>query len=115
MIDLPLSIKRNPTAVLCLRALPATVQELMAFTGMSRNAVRNAIKGLQAEKLAYISAYRVNVGCYPSVYSAGDKPDAKRVSKKISNKARHRRYYLKNVAKCELRPATQWRPMQQTA
>lgn len=115
MIDLPLSIKRNPTAVLCLRSLPATVLELMEFTGMSRNAVRNAIKVLKAENLVYVSAYLVNVGCHAQVYSQGNKPDAKRVDKKVANKARHRRYYLKNAAKGELQPATQWRPIQQAA
>jgi hypothetical protein len=105
----------NPTATLSLRAMPATVAELMLVTRRSRGAVRHAIKLLQEEKLIYISAYRVNVGCHSPIYKAGSLPDAKKVDKKVADRARHRRYYLKQCAKKKGLPITQWQPMERAA
>lgn len=85
----------SPNSQLSLKAMPATIAQLMVVTRMSRGAVRNALKVLKDEKLIHVSGYIANRGCHTAIYAAGAGVDAIRMDKEAADKARHRRYYLK--------------------
>jgi hypothetical protein len=112
MTQLPDIIRRNATAVLCYRALPATIPRLMQVTGVARNTVRHALLLLKAEKLAHISHYQHAKTRQAACYAPGEGEDAKRNDPKKLKKAAARRSYVACKFKRTGRFAsaeTQWR------
>lgn len=112
MSELPDIIRRNATAVLCYRALPATIPRLMQVTGVARNTVRHALLLLKAEKLAHISHYQHVKTRQAACYAAGAGDDAKRNDPQKLKKATARRSYVACKFKrtgCFTGVQTQWR------
>lgn len=94
MTELPAIIRRNATATLCYRALPATIPGLMQVTGVARNTVRHALLLLKSENLTHISHYRHVKTRQAAVYVAGAGEDAKRNDAKKLKHAAARRSYV---------------------
>jgi DNA-binding transcriptional regulator GbsR (MarR family) len=90
------SIKRNPTAVLAYQALPATLDELIAKTGMARSTVRYAISRLQIEGLAHIASYKLCKNSQKPIFAAGISRNAQKIPAKALAEIRNRRYRMKN-------------------
>jgi hypothetical protein len=112
MTELPAIIRRNSTAVLCYRALPATIPRLMEVTGVSRNTVRHALLLLKSENLAHISHYQHLKTRQAACYAAGAGQDAPRNDAVKLKQATARRHYIackfKRTGRFDA-PVTQWR------
>lgn len=88
------TLERNATAVLCYRALPATIPRLMEVTGVSRNTVRHALLLLKVENLVHISHYQHVKTRQAACYARGAGEDAERSDAQKLKKATARRSYV---------------------
>jgi hypothetical protein len=112
MTEIPPIIRRNATATLCYRALPATIPRLMEVTGVARNTVRHALLLLKSQNLAHISHYQHLKTRQAACYVAGAGEDALRNDAGKLKKATARRHYVSSKHKQTGRfdaPLTQWR------